>query len=67
VVSGKTHIVVGPTSADEFTLPAMQGNGYLVEPVAAPTTALPYAPVTGTPATAYRTLGAAQIGLPAAG
>lgn len=67
VVSGATHIAIGPTSADEFTLPAMQGRGYLVEPVAAPTTALPYAPVTGTPAAAYRTLGAAQIGLPAVG
>jgi hypothetical protein len=69
VVSGDgagTRVVVGPTSADEFTLPALCGHTYLVETVAAPTTALPYAPVTGTPATAYRTLGAAQIGLPSA-
>jgi hypothetical protein len=65
VVSGDTRVVVGPTSAGEFTLPAVQGRSYLVETVANPTTALPYAQVTGTPATAYRTLGAAQIGLPA--
>ena len=63
---GTCGVVVPPTSADEFTLPAVQGHTYLVETVAAPTTALPYAPVTGTPATTYRTLGAAQIGLPAA-
>ncbi len=66
VTDGGRRVVMGPTSAGEFTLPARQGHSYLVETVANPTTALPYAPVTGSPATAYRTLGPAQIGLPAA-
>ncbi|WP_030437693.1 glycosyl hydrolase family 95 catalytic domain-containing protein [Actinoplanes subtropicus] len=63
---GRPRLVVPPTSADRLTVPACAGHGYLIEPVAAPSTALPYAPVTGTPATSYKQLGAATIGLPPA-
>jgi hypothetical protein len=61
------RVVVGPTSAATFTVPARAGHAYLVEPVAGPTTALRYAPVTGARATTYRQLGDVTIGLPAAG
>jgi hypothetical protein len=63
---GRPRLVVPPTSADRFTVPARAGHTYLIEPVASPTTALPYGPVTGTPATAFKQLGAARIGLPPA-
>jgi len=63
---GRPRLVVPPTSADRFTIPARAGHDYLIEPVAAPSTSLPYAPVTGTPATAFKQLGAATIGLPPA-
>lgn len=58
------HVVVGPTNAAEFTVPLRAGRSYLVQLVGAP--ALPFAPVTDSPATAARTLGPVEIGLPAA-
>ncbi|MFE3164168.1 hypothetical protein [Streptomyces sp. NPDC059224] len=48
-------------------MPAVSGQSYLVEPVAAPTTALPYAQVSCSPATTARHLGAAQIGIDGGG
>jgi hypothetical protein len=56
--------IVRPTTAATLTIPARAGASYLVEPTAHPTTSLPFAPVGGTPATSYRQLGAATIGLP---
>jgi hypothetical protein len=56
----------GPTSAAQFPISLHNGNSYLVEPVSQPTTALPFAPVTGQPATSYKTLGTSSIGLPPA-
>lgn len=61
---GSARVVVGPTAADEITVPVRSGHTYLVQPVSAPTTALPFAPVTGTPATAPKTLNGRTIGLP---
>jgi hypothetical protein len=58
------RVIVPPTTAATLTIPARAGASYLVEPTAHPTTALPFAPVGGTPATTYRQLGAATIGLP---
>jgi hypothetical protein len=56
--------VVSATTADVFDVPVTEGESYLVEQVAAPTTALPYAPVTGTSATADKHLGGkVQLGL----
>jgi hypothetical protein len=65
---GRRVRVVGaampPTDAAVFTVPAKAGNNYLIEPVG---TAPPrYSPVTGTPATTYKHLGPATIGLPTA-
>ncbi|HWC82407.1 MAG TPA: hypothetical protein VG756_20855 [Pseudonocardiaceae bacterium] len=62
VVDGAGRVVLGPTGAAQFTLPVRAGGGYLIERVAAPTTALPFAPVTGTPATSPKTLGDRMIG-----
>jgi hypothetical protein len=67
VVDGRTgRIVLAPASAPTFTLNARAGHSYLVETVSAPTTALPFAPVTGTAATTASHLGSAGIGLPPA-
>ena len=64
VVNGRTRaVVVRPTTAATFKIPVRAGQSYLVEQVAAPTTALPFAPVTGTQATAPKKLGKQQIGL----
>ena len=69
VVSGAgQHQVVARTStSDTFTFQARAGQSYLVEQVAAPTTKLAFAPVTGTAPTADRHLGDVQIGLDPAG
>jgi hypothetical protein len=57
VVDGRTGAaVLGPTSGAIFTLNARAGSSYLVERVGAPTTALPFAPVSGTPATTVKHL-----------
>ena len=56
-------MVVGPTSAATFTVPARAGHDHLVEWLASPTT-LPYAPVNGVRATTFRQLGNVTIGLP---
>ncbi|WP_043181387.1 glycosyl hydrolase family 95 catalytic domain-containing protein [Streptomyces sp. NRRL F-5123] len=60
VADGRT--VVGPTSASRFTVPLRAGHSYLVERDGAPK--LPFAPVSGSPATSARTLGPVEIGLP---
>jgi hypothetical protein len=62
VVSGG-RTVVGPTSAATFTVPLRAGQSYVIERVGA--ARLPFAPVTAAPATAARTLGPVEIGLPA--
>ena len=58
----KRAVVLAPTTASTFTVPARTGGTYLIERVGA--SALPFAPVTGTPATASRQLGPVTIGLP---
>ncbi|MFF7196915.1 hypothetical protein ACFZAM_24825 [Streptomyces sp. NPDC008079] len=68
VVNGSSNaVVVAPTTAGTFNVPVASGQSYLVEPVAAPTTALPYAQVSGSPATAAKHLGNVQIGLDGGG
>jgi hypothetical protein len=69
VSGGGQHQVITRTStSDTFTFGAQAGQSYLVERVSAPTTALPYQPVTGTAATAAKHLGGkVQIGLDPAG
>ena len=64
VVADNGRTVVGPTSAARFTVPLRAGRSYLVQREGAPR--LPLAPVTDSPATAARTLGPVEIGLPEA-
>jgi hypothetical protein len=65
VVNGSTGaVVVSSTTATNFSVPVTAGNSYLVEQPSSPTTSLTFAPVTGTPATTYKSLGGkVQIGL----
>ena len=64
VVDGSSGaVVVAPTTAATFPVPVSAGSSYLVEQVSAPTTSLPFAQVTGTPARSYRQLGGVTIGL----
>ena len=67
VVSGTAsdRVVVPPTTDAIIKVPVTAGRSYLVEQVAAPTTALPFAPVAGTAATTDKHLGRVQIGLDA--
>ena len=68
VVNGSTGaVVVRATTAATFTVRVKAGGSYLVEQPSSPTTALPFAQVTGTRATAARHLGPVQIGLDRAG
>jgi hypothetical protein len=64
--AGRSRVVVPPSSADVLTVPVHAGHDYLIEPVSAPTTAQPFAPVSGIPATASKALGPVTIGLPPA-
>jgi hypothetical protein len=64
VVDAARRTIIRPTTAATLTIPARAGGSYLVEPTANPATSLPFAPVGGIPATTYRQLGAATIGLP---
>ena len=63
VVNGSGATVVSPQSNATFSIAVQSGQSYLVEPANAPTTALPFASVTGTPASAARHLGTVGIGL----
>lgn len=70
VVSGgdPRQVITRTSTSDTFTFQARAGQSYLVEPVSAPTTKLPFAPVTGTAATTDKHLGGkVQIGLDPAG
>jgi len=64
VVDGRSRaIVLAPTTASTFTLNVQAGRSYLVEQVSDPTTAQPFAQVTGAAATSARHLGGVRIGL----
>jgi hypothetical protein len=68
VVNGSTGVVVVPsTTSSTFEVPVVSGQSYLVEQPSAPTTALPFAQVTGSAPTTDRHMGPVQIGLDAAG
>ena len=66
VVNGSSGaVVVSPTTAATLSVPVTAGDSYLVEQTSSLTTSLPFAQVTGTQATAYKSLGGkVQIGLP---
>ena len=61
VLDARNHILF-TTSAQRFPLTLHSGGAYLIQPVSAQ--ALPFAPVTGRPATTAKTLGPVSIGLP---
>jgi hypothetical protein len=64
VVNGATGaVVLAPTTAATLAVPVTAGQSYLVQRPSAPTTALPFAQVTGAPARTNRTLGNVTIGL----
>ncbi|WP_052681906.1 RICIN domain-containing protein [Saccharothrix sp. ST-888] len=65
VVDGtdRTTVVVSPTTAGQFSIPATAGRSYLVQQVTAPVSGMTFSQVTGTPATAASHLGNVQIGL----
>ncbi len=64
VVDGSSDaVVVSATTAGTLSVPVSSGRSYLVEQAGSPTTSLPYAQVSGSPATAAKHLGNVQIGL----
>jgi hypothetical protein len=68
VVNGSSNaVVVAATTAGTLNVPVTSGQSYLVERTSSLTTALPYAQVSGTPATAAKHLGNVQIGLDGGG
>jgi hypothetical protein len=68
VVNGSSNaVVVSATTAGTISVPVSSGQSYLVEQTGSPTTSLPFAQVSGTPATSAKHLGNVQIGLDAAG
>jgi hypothetical protein len=63
VVDGAGSRVVTAGTGSALDIPVRAGHSYLVEKASDPTTALPYAQVTGTPATSPKTLAGRHIGL----
>jgi hypothetical protein len=57
-----TTVVSAQTNAT-FTIPVVSGRTYLVQRTSSPTTALPFAALTGTRASSARHLGAATLGI----
>ena len=62
VDGGSGAVVLGPTTASTFTLNTTSGHKYLIEQAASPFTNLPYAQVTGAPASSAKHLGPVSIG-----
>jgi hypothetical protein len=63
VVDGAGRGPLDAGSGATLTIPVRAGHSYLVEPVSAPTTALPFAPVGGSAATAPKSFAGRNIGL----
>jgi hypothetical protein len=64
VVDGAGRTVLTGQTGATITIPAQSGTAYLIQRVSAPTTALPFAAVGGSPATAPKQLGNRTIGVP---
>jgi hypothetical protein len=68
VVDGNTQAtVVGSQSNATFSVPVQAGKSYLVELTSSPTTSLPFASISGSPATSAKHLGNVSIGLDSSG
>jgi hypothetical protein len=63
VIDNAGATVVAAQTAGTFTIPVQAGKSYLIQRTSAPTTALPFAAVSGTPATTPKTLNGRFIGL----
>jgi hypothetical protein len=63
VIDNTGATVVGAQTSASFTIPAQSGRTYLVERTSSPTTSLPFAAVTGSPASVARHLNAATLGI----
>jgi hypothetical protein len=63
VINGSGATVVSPQSNATFSIGVQAGQSYLVQLTNSPTTALPFASVTGSPATTARHLSSVSIGL----
>jgi len=63
VIDNAGATVVPAQTAPTVNIPAQAGRSYLVQRTAAPTTALPFAAVTGSPATTPKSLNGRVIGL----
>jgi hypothetical protein len=68
VVDGSTGATVVASQANAtFSIPVQAGRSYLVELTASPATSLPFASISGSPATSAKHLGNASIGLDSTG
>jgi hypothetical protein len=63
VVDGAGTTVTTTQTSGTFTIPAQAGKAYLIQRASAPTTSLPFAAVSGAPATTPKTLNGRSIGL----
>jgi hypothetical protein len=63
VIDNAGATVVAAQTAGTFTIPVQAGKSYLIQRTSAPTTALPFAAVSGTPATTPKILNGRFIGL----
>jgi hypothetical protein len=65
VVDSRTGSVVAPTSDDVVTVPVLPDHSYVVERTAVPLSSFAFAPLTGQPADAVKTVGTRMLGVPA--
>jgi hypothetical protein len=63
VIDNTGATVVGAQSNASFTIPVQSGRTYLVERTSSPTTSLPFAAVTGAPASVARHLNSVTLGI----
>jgi hypothetical protein len=63
VIDGAGATVLSGQTGSTITIPAQAGQSYLVERAASPTTALPFAAVSGSPASTPQTLGSRTLGV----
>ena len=64
VVDGAGTVVLTNQTSGTISLPAQAGSSYVVQRASAPTSALPYYPVSGSPATSAKSYNSRTIGLP---
>jgi hypothetical protein len=63
VVDGDGNVVLGNQTGNTFTISAQAGTGYVIQRTSAPSTSLPFAEVSGSPATAPKSWSNRTIGV----